>query len=94
VVPVTIIQVSCPLCGVVRLDADQVTLRSDLAQYHFKCPKCWGETIKPADGKVSRLLVEAGAVVADPERVSPALTLDDLIEFHEHLDDEIEALLG
>ncbi len=70
--------------------------------YSFVCPGCTDQVEKQADRKIVALLVSAGVSlvdgpevttvtpVPDPEerREGPALTLDDLIQFHFQLQDD------
>lgn len=63
--------------------------------YSFDCPHCRSRVRKPADDRVVRLLVSGGVQarretrprrleqVADSVRTAPALTPDDLLDFHE-----------
>lgn len=97
----TIIQVGCPDCGHVRLEADLVALREDKKEYHFVCPKCRLGVTKTADVRIVSLLLSAGVVTGVwSEEKPPAvvddlapLTVDDLLDFHQQIDEELEALL-
>ncbi len=67
----------------------------DGSAYSFDCPHCRAHVRKPADDRVVRLLVSGGVHarrerrprsperVADWVREAPALTPDDLLDFHE-----------
>ncbi|MBW3601090.1 MAG: hypothetical protein KY434_00100 [Actinobacteria bacterium] len=79
---------------------------SDGSAYSFECPHCRAHVRKPADDRVIRLLVSGGVQarpetrpraperVADSVRQAPALTPDDLLDFHEliSLDDWFQRL--
>lgn len=66
--------------------------------YRFCCPTCTETVTKPADERIARLLTTGGVsmkvageqTVPHPEepRHGPALTLDDLIAFHQLLETE------
>jgi len=64
--------------------------------YKFTCPICQIERIKPADKKITGLLVAAGVewkeevVVHHPESPNPdapPLTINDLIDLHQELEE-------
>jgi hypothetical protein len=79
----------------VRDDADD-------GSYRFTCPSCTDDVEKRADRKIVALLVSAGVDVdridarlalfggssADGAQDGPALTIDDVIEFHYLLQDD------
>jgi len=68
--------------------------------YSFACPVCMEAVEKQADRKIVSLLVSAGVATAGrgsdavalagevPAVSSPALTMDDLIQFHFMLEDD------
>ncbi len=66
--------------------------------YRFDCPTCTERVTKPADERIARLLTTGGVSVRvagqatepHPEAPGhgPALTLDDLISFHQLLESE------
>jgi len=92
----TTIKATCPSCGEVGLTPDQVELwvsRIDVAEsfYAFTCPSCLSGVRKPADERVIRLLVSGGVALLEIDMVAPsprprfdhpALTHDDLLDFH------------
>lgn len=94
----TTIKATCPTCGEVSLTPGDITLRVDEVDdsssfYGFTCPRCTCDVRKPADRRIVRLL-QSGGVPALPiasARPSPAvpkapaLTHDDLLDFHELL---------
>ena len=108
----TTIKATCPTCGEVALTPDDIELRVDQGDtgsfYGFSCPRCRAEVRKPADERVVRLLVSGGVPVLPlepegpaPVRLSerfdhPRLTHDDLLDFHQMLQDDAwyQALLG
>lgn len=63
--------------------------------YRFSCPTCTETVIKPADQRIAQLLRTGGVAVVEPPPpavhpehppTGPALTHDDLIDFHELLE--------
>ena len=104
----TTIKATCPGCGEVDLTAEDILLRigatSSVNSYGFTCPECADFVEKPADERVVRLLL-SGGVVPVPVHVpaealeihtGPAITHNDLLEFHERLQasDWFEELVG
>lgn len=103
----TTIKATCPTCGEVSLTPEDIELRVDPGQasrcyYAFTCPECYWEVRKPADERVVRLLESGGVealplppVVRDSSRDQPAITHDDLLDFHTLLqrDDWFDRLL-
>ena len=100
----TTIKATCPTCGEVALTPDDIELRVDESDttgsfYGFSCPSCAADVRKPADERVVRLLVSGGvpALPVDdtppPVRLRdrfehPQLTHDDLLDFHQMLQDD------
>lgn len=98
----TTIRATCPTCGEVGLTPDDIDLRVDELEttdsfYAFDCPACYSTVRKPADERVVQLLLSGGVERRELEREPeapkprfdwPALTHDDLLEFHEALGDE------
>ncbi len=93
----TTIKATCPGCGEVDLGTEDILLRIGAVQtantYGFTCPSCGDFVEKQADDRVVRLLL-SGGVVPVPVHVpaealelhfGPPLTMDDLIDFHQHL---------
>ncbi|HUH08845.1 MAG TPA: hypothetical protein VML96_13675 [Egibacteraceae bacterium] len=92
----TTIKATCPTCGEVGLTPHDIELRvdrqeTDASFYAFKCPTCDGRVRKPADERVIRLLISGGVAVleteAEPEPPKPrfegpAISHDDLLDFH------------
>jgi predicted RNA-binding Zn-ribbon protein involved in translation (DUF1610 family) len=66
--------------------------------YRFSCPTCAEMVTKPADERIARLLttggvshrapIDHGGLHPEVPRQDPALTLDDLISFHQLLETE------
>lgn len=91
----TTIRATCPTCGEVGLTPDEVELRVDpsgrrQSSYSFDCPSCLSIIDKPADERIVRLLASGGVPVREwaPARDlpgGPALTYDDLLDFHDLL---------
>lgn len=90
----TTIRATCPSCGEVELTPDDIQLRvcthAPASYYTFECPLCEDEIQKPADDRVVQLLISGGVSAtvwelpqeAQEERGGPALTFDDLLDFH------------
>ena len=90
----TTIKATCPGCGEVELTPDDIELRvcthAPSSYYVFECPMCRTPIQKPADDRVIQLLISGGvkAIVWElPSEVlesheGPALTKDDLLDFH------------
>ena len=91
----TTIRATCPCCGEISLTPAQIDLvvdpeDEDTSSYAFTCPECATLVRKPANRQVVRLLVSGGVPARDLVRVRPsvgrpdlpALTPDDLIDFH------------
>jgi hypothetical protein len=90
---VTTIRATCPTCGEVELTPDDIELRvcthAPASYYEFACPLCADQVRKPADDRIVQLLISGGvsATVWElPDELrdqsGPALTLDDLLDFH------------
>lgn len=94
----TIIKASCPCCGELELTPADVGLFvcgncPELSCYVFECSNCHDSVRKPADDHVISLLLSGGvpAHVWDAHE-GPRFTWDDLLEFHESLESELEEL--
>lgn len=73
---------------------------SEPDSYAFECPSCLEQVRKPADARVAQLLISGGVALddgtGDPGRAyrqhpaslrrAPAITYDDLIEWHSELE--------
>jgi hypothetical protein len=104
----TTIKATCPGCGEVDLTAEDILLRigatPSVNTYGFTCPGCGRFVEKAADDRIVRLLLSGGVMPVPVHvpaealeiRSGPALTLDDLLDFHEALerDDWMDDLLG
>jgi predicted RNA-binding Zn-ribbon protein involved in translation (DUF1610 family) len=96
----TTIKASCPSCGEVDLTAEDIVLRITAIPtsntYGFSCPACGRFVEKPADERIIRLLLSGGVVpvvVNVPAEIleareGPPITHDDLLTFHELLQDD------
>lgn len=96
----TTIKATCPTCGEVGLTPEDIDLRVDKVEdansyYAFTCTTCLCEVRKPADARVVRLLVSGGVEVRpveseprapEPRFPGPAITHDDLLDFHHLLE--------
>jgi hypothetical protein len=91
---VTSIKAECPRCGAVRLGPDDVTVRTCAADgagaYRFRCPTCSIAAYHHASPAICALLRQAGCAEEvwhlpaelTERRKGPALTPDDLLDFH------------
>ena len=91
---VTTIRANCPSCGDVQLTSGDLTVRvcadTEQGSYCFRCPECERGVAKEASQRIIDLLVSSGVrmqvwrVPAEvhEERRGPALTPDDLLDFH------------
>lgn len=89
-----IIRASCPDCGDVELTSRDVTVRvnstTNEGSYAFQCPECQMAVSKTAESRIIDLLVSSGVelyVWKPPaelleEKSGPAISYDDLLEFH------------
>jgi predicted RNA-binding Zn-ribbon protein involved in translation (DUF1610 family) len=91
----TTIRATCPTCGEVGLTPDDIDLRvdeqGDDSFYAFDCPACAENIRKPADERVVQLLLSGGVELRTVEDVPPALeprfpypalSYDDILDFH------------
>jgi hypothetical protein len=71
---VTRIRASCPTCGEVELQPDDVALClvrdrdgevTDESCYRFDCPGCSEQIVKPADERIAELLLRGGVEVEE-----------------------------
>jgi predicted RNA-binding Zn-ribbon protein involved in translation (DUF1610 family) len=99
----TRIRTTCPRCGEVDIAPDSVLLYLTPARdrwfYSFTCPVCEAEVHHAATREIVAMLVAAGERTLGGGRVSardrspdpnaPPFTLDDLIELHFLLQDEL-----
>ena len=107
----TIVRATCPSCGDVELSVHQLSailcITTNEGSYAFQCPQCGVAVVKDAEAHVVDLLVSAGVQLSVFElpaeltevHAGPAFTHDDLLAFHERLqqDDwfaEVEALVA
>lgn len=108
---VTTIRTTCPRCGEVDMGPESILLSISTegqGVYSFACPVCTEAVEKQADRKIVSLLVSAGVAPSgggsdtmallseDASSAAPALTMDDLIQFHFMLEDDsyLEKFLG
>ena len=96
----TTIRAVCPRCGEVTLtSADmevQVCAQTQEGSYSFACPACTLPVHRDADRRVVQILVSGGLKVRvwelpaelEEEKSGPAITWDDVLDFHMLLDDD------
>jgi hypothetical protein len=91
----TRIRVRCPICGVVTLLAFDVTLQiGPDSTYSFTCPQCGEHITKPADERILKLLLAVGDIPSGSsvpaealeEHTGPPISADDVLTFHELLE--------
>ena len=88
------IKAECQSCGAVRLRVSDLTVRvcvdDDRGAYRFRCPHCASAVVHDATPAICALLVSVGVteeVWSLPAELledhdGPALTPDDLLDFH------------
>lgn len=79
-------RVHCPSCGNVLVTAHDITVSGSTCS--FECPSCGDPIRQSATPRETELLLAQGAAVAAEVPEPPALTMDDLITFHQLLQDE------
>jgi len=97
----TRIRASCADCGDVELRVDDVHVRvcadDNAGSYVFRCPRCDMAVVKNAEPRVVDLLLASGVTMTtwtlpaeldERHRDLPALTHDDLLDFHAALDQD------
>ena len=97
----TTIRASCPTCGDVELTVKDVTVRvcaeDNSGTYSFICPECAHAVSKPAEPRIVDLLVSSGvrmsvwhlpAEMFEPRAAGDVISHDDLLDFHELLEDD------
>jgi uncharacterized protein YlaI len=90
----TRIRVRCPICGDVALAFDVTLQIGPDSTYSFTCPECDERITKPADGRIVELLLAVGVIPASSsvpaeafeEHTGPPITADDVLTFHELLE--------
>jgi hypothetical protein len=94
------IRATCGDCGDVELTTADVTVRVCLednsGSYVFRCPRCSMTVVKPAEPRIVDLLVASGVELSTwqlpaelyEDRGGEPLTHDDLLDFHDLLDDD------
>ncbi len=107
----TIVRATCPTCGDIELTVDHLTAivcaTTNEGSYAFQCPDCGLAIVKRAEGHVVELLASAGVRLSvfelpaelDEPHAGQPLTHDDLLAFHERLQDDdwfadVEALVA
>lgn len=96
----TTIRANCPSCGDVQLTAGDLTVRvcadTERGSYCFRCPECDRAVAKDASQRIVDLLVSSGVRMQvwrlpaemHEARAGAALTPDDLLDFHLHLQED------
>jgi hypothetical protein len=97
----TLIRATCSECGDVEMGTGDLVVRlredTESGTYVFRCPNCDAPVVRPADRPTINLLVSSGcrlelwqtpAELREPHPVGEPFTHDDLIDFHERLDDD------
>ncbi len=96
----TTIRASCPSCGDVELTPGDLQVRvcadDNRGSYSFHCPVCQLAVAKDAEPRIVDLLASSGVRVRvwhlpaelQEHRDGPGLTHDDLLDFHQLLQQE------
>ncbi len=97
----TRIRASCADCGDVELCVSDVEVRvctdDNAGSYVFRCPSCDMAVVKDAEPRVVDLLLASGvslttwtvpAELRESRTDGPAFTHDDLLDFHDQLDQD------
>lgn len=91
---VATIRASCPTCGDVELTSRDVTVQvcatNNQGSYAFRCPECTLAVSKLAEQRIVDLLVSSGVRLSvwsmpaelEEPRYGPAISYDDLLDFH------------
>ena len=95
------IRASCPDCGDIELTTQDMTVRvcaeDQRGSYAFRCPSCTMAVTKSAEPRIVDLLVSSGVELVvwtpplelrEPHPVGEAFTHDDLLKFHELLQED------
>lgn len=94
------IRASCPTCGDVELTTRDVRVlvcsTTNEGSYAFRCPACRLQVAKPAESRIVDVLVSSGVRLSvwhlpaelEEPKSGPAITYDDLLEFHFELQQE------
>src|SRR4051794_19599092 len=98
---VATIRASCPTCGDVELTSRDVSVQvcasNNQGSYAFRCPQCTVAISKLAEQRIVDLLVSSGvrlsvwslpAELDEPRPTGPALGYDDLLEFHQLIQED------
>ena len=97
---VATVRASCPSCGDVEMAGTAITamlcISTAEGSYAFQCPSCADPVVKQADQRVLELLVASGIALTEwdmPEEATEVhrgdpFTLDDVLAFHELLEDD------
>ena len=98
---VATIRASCPTCGDVELTSRDVSVQvcasNNQGSYAFRCPECTIAVSKLAEQRIVDLLVSSGvrlsvwslpAELDEPRSNEPPLGYDDLLEFHQLLQED------
>lgn len=90
---------TCSVCGDKEIWAKDIQVRicveTGESSYVLRCPTCSGIQVRASDESVDIILISAGARIdywhrpaeLDEEHIGPVIGVDDLIDFHELLDD-------
>jgi hypothetical protein len=105
----TLIRATCTECGDVEMGTGDLVVRlredTEAGTYVFRCPSCEVPVVRPADRPTIDLLISSGcrlelwqtpAELLEPRPVGEPFTHDDLIDFHDRLEDDgwFDALLA
>jgi hypothetical protein len=97
----TLIRATCNDCGDVELGTRDLVVRlcedTESGTYVFRCPECTRPVVRDADRPTIDLLVSSGvrlelwslpSELIEPRPLGPPLSHDDLLDFHELLENK------
>lgn len=90
-IDVSVVAVTCDRCGDVRVPARRVVVYPESGEFHVDCPLCRRRIFRQLPEDLVAALMAGGA---ETRKVLPALTIDDLLDFHDRIDDELRELMG
>ena len=90
-VDVSVVAVTCDRCGDVRVSARRAVVYPESGEFRVDCPNCRGRIVRQLPEELVTALMAGGA---EARKILPPLTIDDLLDFHDRIDDELRELMG